>query len=80
MKINEINKENLENILANVNEKYFKVQEDTIMPTLASVVLVLGKEKDIDFKIEIKGSSQQAKVVMKELESSGYKNISIKKE
>ena len=80
IKINEISKENVENILANVNEKYFKIKEDSDIPTLASVVLILGKEKDIDFKIEIKGTSAEAKSALKELESSGYKNVILKED
>lgn len=80
IKINEISKENIENILTNVNEKYFKIKEDSDIPTLASVVLILGKEKDIDFKIEIKGTSAEAKSALKELESLGYKNIILKED
>ncbi|MGL4673081.1 MAG: LytR C-terminal domain-containing protein [Cetobacterium sp.] len=78
--INEISKENIENVLINVNEKYFKVKEDTGMPTLASVVLVLGKEKEINFKVEVKGTSSAAKSAYKDLETSGYKNLSLKEE
>ncbi|MGL4999260.1 MAG: LytR C-terminal domain-containing protein [Cetobacterium sp.] len=78
--INEISKENIENVLINVNEKYFKVKEDTGMPTLASVVLVLGKEKEINFKVEIKGTSSAAKSAYKDLETSGYKNLFLKEE
>lgn len=80
IEINEISKENIENVLVNVNEKYFKIKEDTGMPTLASVVLVLGREKEIDFKIDIKGTSPEAKSALKDLESSGYKNLSLKAE
>lgn len=80
IKINEIDKENLEKILMSVNEKYFKIKEDNNIPTLASVVLILGKENNIDFKIVVKGTTAQAKNVQKELEASGYKNISLKNE
>ncbi|MGL5088790.1 MAG: LytR C-terminal domain-containing protein [Cetobacterium sp.] len=78
--INEISKENIENVLININEKYFKVKEDTGMPTLASVVLVLGKEKEINFKVEIKGTSATAKSAYKDLEALGYRNLSLKEE
>ncbi|MGL4425646.1 MAG: LytR C-terminal domain-containing protein [Cetobacterium sp.] len=78
--INEISKENIENVLLNVNEKYFKIKEDSGMPTLASVVLVLGKEKEINFKIDVKGTSASAKSAFKELENYGYKNLSFKEE
>lgn len=80
IKINEINRENLENILMSVNEKYFKIKEDNNIPTLASVVLILGKENNIDFKIDVKGTTDEAKSVQKELQSSGYKNVSLKSE
>lgn len=78
IKINEIDRENLENILMSVNEKYFKIKEDNSIPTLASVVLILGKEQNIDFKIDIRGSNDSAKSAQKELESLGYKNIYLK--
>ena len=80
IKINEISKEDLENILINVNEKYFKIKEDSDIPTLASVVLILGKEKDIDFKIDVKGNSSEARATLKELENLGYKNLTFKEE
>ncbi|MEG3013669.1 MAG: LytR C-terminal domain-containing protein, partial [Cetobacterium sp.] len=80
IKINEVTKENLEDILTNVNEKYFKIKEDNDIPTLASVVLILGREKDIDFKIDIKGTSDNAKSALKELEGLGYKNVYLKNE
>lgn len=80
IKINEISKEDLENILINVNEKYFKIKEDSDIPTLASVVLILGKEKDIDFKIDVKGNSSEARAALKELENLGYKNLTFKEE
>lgn len=80
IKINEIDKENLEKILMSVNEKYFKIKEDNNIPTLASVVLILGKENNIDFKIVVKGTTAQAKNIQKELEASGYKNVSLKNE
>lgn len=80
IKINEINRENLEDILMNVNEKYFKIKEDNNIPTLASVVLILGKENNIDFKIDVKGTNDEAKSVQKELQSSGYKNVALKSE
>lgn len=80
IKINEVTKESLEDILTNVNEKYFKIKEDNDIPTLASVVLILGREKDIDFKIDIKGTSDNAKSALKELEGLGYKNVYLKNE
>lgn len=80
IKINNIPKDVLDNILTDINEKYFKVKENTDIPTLASVVLVLGKEKNIDFKIDVKGTGDQAKLIEKELIREGYKNIILKNE
>lgn len=80
IKINVINDEELENILENVNEKYFKIKEDSDIPTLASVVLILGQENTIDFKINIEGNSSEVEKVFKELKNSGYKNLIIKKD
>lgn len=79
IKINEINKEDVTNILENVNEKYFKIKEDSDIPTLASVVLILGKENSINFKIEVEGGSPETEKVLKELKESGYKNVVLKK-
>lgn len=78
IKINEISKENLDNILMEVNEKYFKIKEGNDIPTLASVVLILGKEKEIDFKIDIKGTGDRVKTIEKDLIRYGYKNITVK--
>lgn len=80
IKINNIPKEVLDNILTEINEKYFKVKEDNDIPTLANVVLVLGKEKSIDFKIDIKGTGNQCKLLQDTLLKEGYKNIILKNE
>lgn len=80
IKINEIDRKNLEDILMNVNEKYFKIKEENDIPTLASVVLILGKESNIDFKIEVVGTSGNAKEVYKNLGNLGYKNLTLKEQ
>ena len=42
---------------------------------MANVVVVLGKEQNVDFNLEIVGNTSKADEIGKELKKLGYKNI-----
>lgn len=76
--INEISKDKLEKIVMELDEKYFKVKRDSNMPTLANVIVVLGKEQNIKTNIEIIGEKSDVSKIEKQLKGLDYKNIKIK--
>lgn len=75
--LNDISKEKAVEIIEKLPEKYFKIKSKSAIPTLANIVLILGKEEKINFKIEFH-SSEESKVKngIENLKKNGYKNIS----
>lgn len=73
--LNDISKEKTQEILMQFNEKYFKVKDVPTIPTLANVVVILGKEENVKFDVEIIGKGNVADEFSKELKKQGYKNI-----
>lgn len=79
--LNDISNEKAEEIVMQLNEKYFKIQQVPIIPTLANVVVILGQEKNIDFTIEVLGeNSTTIQNVSDELKREGYKKVEIEKD
>ena len=73
--MNDISKEKTQEILMQLDEKYFKIKDVPSIPTLANVVVVLGKEQNVDFDIEVVGNTNTAEEMGKELKKVGYKNV-----
>ncbi|MHD0317811.1 MULTISPECIES: LytR C-terminal domain-containing protein [Fusobacterium] len=73
--MNDISKEKTQEVLMQLDEKYFKIKEVPSIPTLANVVVVLGKEQNVDFNVEVVGNTSTADEMGKELKKLGYKNI-----
>lgn len=74
--LNDISTDKAQDIVMQLNEKYLKIQQIPTVPTLANIVVVLGKEDNIDFSIEVMGeNANSVKNVADELKSEGYKNI-----
>ena len=74
--LNDISNEKAEEIVMQLNEKYFKIQQVPTIPTLANIVVVLGKEENIDFIIEVLGNNKNnIQNVVEDLKRKGYKNI-----
>lgn len=73
--MNDISKEKTQEVLMQLDEKYFKIKEVPSIPTLANVVVVLGKEQNVDFNVEVVGNTDTADEMGKELKKLGYKNI-----
>lgn len=73
--MNDISKEKTQEVLMQLDEKYFKSKDVPSIPTLANVVVVLGKEQNVDFNLEIVGNTSKADEIGKELKKLGYKNI-----
>ena len=74
--LNDISTEKAESIVMQLSEKYFKIQQVPTIPTLANVVVVLGKEENIDFTINVLGSNKSnVQNIVDELKRKNYKNI-----
>lgn len=73
--MNDISKEKTQEVLMQLDEKYFKIKDVPSIPTLANVVVVLGKEENVNFNIEVVGNTGTADEMGKELKKLGYKNI-----
>lgn len=73
--LNDISKEKTQEILMQLNEKYFKVKGVPTIPTLANVVVILGKEENVKFDVDIIGKGNVADEFTKELKREGYKNV-----
>lgn len=77
--INDLHREKIEDILMQVNERYFKIKEDATIPTLANVVIVLGKESKKIFDIEVQGDGESASKYIEALKEDGYNSVLEKK-
>ena len=73
--INDLSREQTEEIVLSINEKYIKIREDASIPTLSNVVIVLGKETQKIFDIEVVGGSSKGKAYMNTLKKAGYEGI-----
>lgn len=78
--LNDISKEKAAEIIDKLPEKYFKIKNKSSIPTLANVVVILGSEKKIDFKIDIFASEENVKKATNALKKAGYNSINQKSE
>lgn len=76
--VNDISKSKVEDIIEILPEKYFKIKKSSSIPTLANLVIVLGKEEKINTSIEI-FSKEDSKDEIDILRKAGYKNIKTSK-
>ena len=74
--LNDISKEKAAEILEKLPEKYFKIKSKSTIPTLANIVVIIGSEKDINFKIDINGSESVLKDATDKVKKIGYANVS----
>lgn len=78
--LNDISKEKATEIIDRLPEKYFKIKSKSTIPTLANVVIILGKEEKINLKIEFHSLEENmVKNSIDTLKKNGYKNISTHK-
>lgn len=73
--LNDISKEKAGEIVEKLSEKYFKIKAKSSIPTLANVVVILGKENNISLEINVHTFQEDNKVVLDTLKKKGYKNI-----
>lgn len=73
--LNDISKEKAAEILEKLPEKYFKIKTKSSIPTLANIVIIIGSEKKINFKIDIYAKQENLKDVSTKLKKAGYGNI-----
>jgi len=73
--INDISKDKAQEIVMELNEKYLKIKEDATIPTLANIVVILGKEEKVTFEVNIIGDNENATTAAEELKKQGYKNV-----
>ena len=74
--LNDISKEKAAEILDKLPEKYFKIKNKSSIPTLANIVVIIGSEKKINFKIDIYANQENLKESSKKIKAAGYGNIS----
>ena len=74
--LNDISKEKAAEILEKLPEKYFKIKTKSSIPTLANIVVIIGSEKDINFKIDIYGTDSALKDATDKVKKIGYTNVS----
>ena len=74
--LNDISKEKAAEILDKLPEKYFKIKNKSSIPTLANIVIIIGSEKQINFKIDIYASQKKIKEASEKIKAIGYSNIS----
>ena len=73
--------EKAQDIVMQLNEKYFKIQQVPTIPTLANIVVVLGQEKNIDFTIEVAGENNATvQSISNELKREGYRKVESEKD
>ena len=73
--LNDISKEKAAEILDKLPEKYFKIKTKSTIPTLANIVVIIGSEKEINFKIDIYGDEAVLKDATEKVKKIGYTNI-----
>ena len=73
--LNDISKEKAAEILDKLPEKYFKIKTKSTIPTLANIVVIIGSEKDINFKIDIYGDEAVLKDATDKVKKLGYTDI-----
>ena len=73
--LNDISKEKAAEILEKLPEKYFKIKTKSTIPTLANIVVIIGSEKEINFKIDIYGDEAVLKDAIEKVKKIGYTNI-----
>lgn len=73
--LNDISYEKAQDVVMQLNEKYLKIQQVPTIPTLANIVVVLGKEENIPFEIDVLGNLNNANNVVNELKKMGYKKV-----
>ena len=74
--LNDISKEKAAEILEKLPEKYFKIKTKSSIPTLANIVVIIGSEKDFNFKIDIYGTDSVLKDATDKVKKIGYTNVS----
>ena len=74
--LNDISKEKAAEILDKLPEKYFKIKNKSSIPTLANIVVIIGSEKQINFKIDVYASQEKLKETSEKIKAAGYGNIS----
>ena len=74
--LNDISKEKAAEILDKLPEKYFKIKTKSSIPTLANIVVIIGSEKDINFKIDIYGDEAVLKDATDKVKKLGYTDVS----
>lgn len=66
----------IEDLIMSLDEKYIKIKSELDLPTLANAVIILGKEENIQTKINIHGTDKVTGSAKNILAKDGYKNIS----
>ncbi len=67
----------VEELIMMLDEKYIKIKSELDLPTLANAVVILGKEENLETKINIHGNGEKADKAKDLLKKGGYRNLNI---
>lgn len=70
--LNDISLEKAQEIVMSLPEKYFVIKEKPVIPTLANLVIVLGKENTLPVSISVLGEDAKLKEASTSLKKAGY--------
>lgn len=73
--VNKLTMEKSGEILEKLNEKYFKIKEETSVPTMAHIIVVLGKEQNQLLEVNVSGDEKKAAEASLQLRKLGYKGV-----
>ncbi len=73
--LNDISNKKALEIIEKLPEKYFKIKSKSTIPTLANLVIIVGKEENVNFKIEISTDKEKYKENYKKIKKLGYTDV-----
>lgn len=73
--VNKLTMEKSAEIVEKLNEKYFKIKEESNVPTLAHIIVVLGKEQNQPFEVNLSGDEKKISEASQQLRKLGYKGV-----
>jgi hypothetical protein len=76
----DLSKAKLQEMVMELDEKYFRIKDEGSLPTLANAVFVLGKEQDDLLEIQVSGDSKVGEETIGKLKKIGYKNLTLKED
>lgn len=73
--LQDISYKKAQDVVMQLDEKYLKIKQQTEVPTLSNIVIVLGKEKKLPFQIDVVGQVNSVSSIISDLKKNGYKKV-----